>query len=313
MAEKTIVVALGGNAVVRAKQKGTYEEQLANVTETCRHIVGMIKLGYRVIVTHGNGPQVGAILLQNEAAKDTVPAMPLDVCGAESQGFIGYMLQRVLRNELKKAGVNQPTVTLITQVVVDEKDPAFDNPTKPVGPFYKEAEAKEHMKEKKWAMVEDSGRGWRRVVPSPDPVDILEKEEIKQLVESDVVVIAAGGGGIPVIRKPKALEGTEAVIDKDLAAERLAAAVKADMLIILTDVEKVAVDYGKPSQKWLDSITLAEAQAYHDEGQFPPGSMGPKMLAAIRFLKNGGERVIITKPESARDALRGKTGTHITR
>ena len=320
MAAKTkirIVAALGGNAILQPGQKGTYEEQLANVKKTAKHLANMImSKKYLVIITHGNGPQVGAILLQNDAgqAAFNVPAMPMDVCGAESQGLIGYMIQQSLRDIFVEGGQPEiPVATVVTQVIVDRNDPAFKNPTKPVGPFYTEEAAKKLAKEKNWAVISDAGRGWRRVVPSPDPRDIAEKEAIRAMIDAHVVPIVSGGGGIPVVEENGKLRGVEAVIDKDLAGERVAEAVDADVLLILTDVNGAAINYRKPDEKWLRKITVAEAKKYLQEGQFAKGSMGPKMLAAIRFIEWGGKRAIITSLDKAYDAIEGKTGTEIVK
>jgi carbamate kinase len=315
--KKRVVVALGGNAILQRGQKGTYQEQLANVMKTSEQIAGMILSGkYQVVITHGNGPQVGAILLQNDAgeSKFGVPAMPMDVCGAESQGLIGYMIQQCLREIFVKNGrPDIPVATIVTQVLVDKNDPAFKNPSKPVGPFYTEEEAKRLAKEKNWVVINDAGRGWRRVVPSPDPIAIIEKEPIIQLIEAHTVPIASGGGGIPVIEEDGKLIGVEAVIDKDLAGERLAEAVDADILLILTDVNGVAINYGKPNEKWLRRMTVEEAKKYMHEGHFAKGSMGPKVQAAIRFIEWGGERAVIASLDRAVDAIEGKTGTEIAR
>ncbi len=311
MSRETIVIALGGNALLQKGQKGTFEEQLRNARVAARQIVKLVKLGYRIVVTHGNGPQVGAILLQQEAAKDIVPPMPLDACGAMSQGLIGYIIQQSLYNELRREGLSIPVATIVTQTIVRKDDPAFKNPTKFIGPYYSEEEAKRLMKEKGWVMKPDPRGGWRRVVPSPDPVGHIEIEAIKRLVDAGVIVIASGGGGIPVIEENGEYRGVEAVIDKDLAAERLATALRADILMILTDVEKVALNYGKPNQKFIDVMTVSEAKKYYEEGHFPPGSMGPKVLAAIRFVENGGKFAVIGHLYKALETLRGETGTRI--
>lgn len=311
-----VVVALGGNAILQRGERGTYEEQLANVRKTAEQIGKMILSGkYQVVITHGNGPQVGAILLQNDAGqKYGIPAMPMDVCGAESQGLIGYMIQQCLREVFVKAGrPDIPVATVITQVIVDKNDPAFQNPTKPVGPFYTEEEAKRLAKEKGWVVVDDAGRGWRRVVPSPDPKDIAEKEAIRCLLDAHVVPIASGGGGIPVIEEDGKLKGVEAVIDKDLAGERLAEAVDADVLLILTDVDGVAINYRKPNERWLRRMTVQEAKRYLEEGQFAAGSMEPKVRAAVRFIEWGGKRAIIASLDRALEALEGEAGTEIVR
>lgn len=309
--QRTIVVALGGNAILRPGQAGTAEDQFVNIKTTCESIARMVKQGYRVVITHGNGPQVGNILIQNLHSQDLVPAMPLDVCGAKSQGLIGYMIQQSLHNELAKEGINVPVVTVLTQVIVDENDPAFKNPTKPIGPFYTEEEARRFASQRGETWKEDSGRGWRKVVPSPLPVEIFEKSAIGTLIREGAVVIAAGGGGIPVIWKGNTLHGIEAVIDKDLASSKLARDINADILMILTDVERVAINYRTPSEAYLTAITVDEAKKYMDEGQFGAGSMGPKVQAAIDFASCGKTSIIASLNRSL-DALEGKTGTTIT-
>jgi len=311
--KKRAVVALGGNALIKEGQEGTIYEQFQNTREVSKSIVKMIKDGWDVVITHGNGPQVGAILLQNDLARDVTPAMPLGICVAESEGFIGYMIQQCLSNALKKADVDKPVITLITQVLVDEDDPSFKNPTKPIGPYYSKEEAKELVEE--GYKMTDTLDGWRIVVPSPDPKSIVEGDIIKKMLDDDVVVIASGGGGMPVIEKEGwGLDGLEAVIDKDLASERLAESIKADLLLILTKVEKVYLNYKTPQEKPLDKISLKELKKYYTEGHFPPGSMGPKVLASIRFLEyGGGEKVIISHVEKGWEALQGETGTHITK
>jgi len=314
--EKTLVViALGGNAILQPGQKGTIEEQMANVRTTCEQLAQMVTSGkYKIVVTHGNGPQVGNILLQNEAGKSVAAPMPLDVCGAESQGLIGYMIQQILHNLLAEKGRGDiPIATLVTQVVVDKVDSAFQNPTKPVGPFYKEEEARRLEREKGYHVKEDAGRGWRRVVPSPDPIEIFEKAAIRQLVDARSIVVASGGGGIPVVRENGGLVGVEAVIDKDLAGERLAVDVGARIFLILTDVEQVKLHYKTPQEVALSHLSVAEAKRYHAEGHFAKGSMEPKVRAAIRFLEAGGEKAIITSLHRATDALEGKAGTTITK
>jgi len=310
--KKRIVVALGGNAILRSHEKGTIEEQQRNVEETCKRLASMITQWYQVVITHGNGPQVGNILIQNEAGKDRVPAMPLDVCGAESQGLIGYMIQRSLRAELLRLGKTRTVASLITQVRVDEDDRAFRHPTKPVGPFYSRDYAEKEMKLKGERWVEQKGKGWRKVVPSPDPKEIVEREAILNLIDSGVVVIACGGGGIPVVRRGEGrLEGVEAVIDKDLAAQRLAQDIGADLLLILTDVESVMIRFGQPDQVALREVSVAELKSYREEGHFPDGSMGPKVEAALRFVEGAGKTAIITSLGSAHEALKGKIGTRI--
>ncbi|GKV55079.1 carbamate kinase [Sporosarcina sp. NCCP-2222] len=312
MAEK-VVIALGGNAILQPKQEATYENQYENVRISTEIISKIVKNGHTVIVTHGNGPQVGNILRQNEEAKDFVPPLPLDVCSAESQGFIGYMMEQSLKNELNKLKLDREVVSMLTQTEVDPEDPAFIDPSKPIGVFYSEEEAKQLAKEKGWVVKEDAGRGWRRVVASPEPKSILSSQTIKMLTDNEVIVIASGGGGIPVARKEDgSLTGIEAVIDKDRSAFRLAEESEADVLMILTDVDNVYVNYGKPDQKALGCITLEEAKKYADEGQFSAGSMGPKMEAAMKFAERGG-RAIICSLGQADLAVEGKAGTQITK
>jgi len=305
---KRVVAALGGNAILQPKQSGTAEIQFENVYNTCVQLADLIGEGYQLIITHGNGPQVGNILLQNEEAKAKVPPMPLDICGAQTQGFIGYMIQQSMQNLLPQRQVG----TVLTQVLVDPSDTAFQQPTKPIGPFYSQEEAGSLRAEKGYAMVEDSGRGWRRVVPSPDPKAIVEKELILALLEKDTIVIASGGGGIPVISADDKLSGVEAVIDKDLAGQRLAQDVQADIFLILTDVEAVAVNWGKPDQKFLRRLSAQEARKFMDEGQFKAGSMGPKVEAAVRFVEQGGEMAVVASLDNAAQALQGKAGTIFT-
>lgn len=310
-----IVVALGGNAILQRGQRGSADEQMENVRATAEQIAKMIEAGYEVIVTHGNGPQVGAILIQNELGVRQVPAMPMDVCGAESQGFIGYLFCQALVNALvaKKITGTSP-VCLVTQVLVDGDDPAFLNPTKPVGPFFEEGEARKRMSERQETWVEDSGRGWRRVVPSPDPKKIVERGAVKALVENGYVVVASGGGGVPVMQSPDgSLSGVEAVIDKDLAAERLAQDVKADVLLILTDVRNVLVNYRQPTERSLGKVAVSDLEKFQMEGHFKAGSMGPKVEAMVRFVKNGGKRAVIARLDEALEALEGNRGTQVTR
>ncbi|HBK86399.1 MAG TPA: carbamate kinase [Firmicutes bacterium] len=310
---KKIVIALGGNAILQAGQKGTAQEQMANVQLAAEQIAQLVVAGHQVVLTHGNGPQVGNILLQNAAASPAVPAMPLDICGAETQGFIGYLLQQSLSNVLQKQGQSKQVVTVVTQVVVDANDPAFSAPTKPIGPFYSAEQAAEFMAQG-MALREDKARGgWRRIVASPMPLRICEREAVVSLIDSGAIIIAAGGGGIPVVETAAGLRGVEAVIDKDLAGQRLANDIGADILLILTDVEAVALDWGLPTQRFLHDVSLAEANAYQAEGHFQAGSMGPKVAAACNFLAAGGEMAIITSLQAATQALAGKTGTRFTR
>ncbi|MFC1955112.1 carbamate kinase [Chloroflexota bacterium] len=310
---KTYVIALGGNSILRANEK-TIEEQYFNLQRTCKQLSGLATKGNRIVITHGNGPQVGNLLLAFELAKEAVPAMPLDVCGAATEGFMGYMIQNTLANVLREAGEKHNITTVITQVVVDDDDLAFKNPTKPIGPFYDFNEAQEFQREKGWVMTEDSTRGYRRVVPSPRPVSIQQARIIKSMLDAGEIVIAIGGGGIPGIRGGnRSLRGVEAVIDKDYASSRLSIEIDADVFLILTAVECVFRDFGLPSQQALNHLTLAEAKKLLAEGQFGTGSMAPKIEAAIIFLEERDGEVIITLPETAVKALGGKTGTRITR
>lgn len=312
MAEK-IVIALGGNALQSGKSEATAEAQLEVVKKTCEHIADISCQGYEIGLVHGNGPQVGRILLASETAKEVTPAMPFDVCGAMSQGYIGYHLQQGLKYALNKRDRNIPVLTVATQMVVEKSDPAFSNPTKPIGPFYTEEEAKALQAEKGYSIKEDAGRGWRRVVASPLPRKIVEISAVKKLWDSSIV-ISCGGGGIPVVENMDGtLEGVAAVIDKDFAAELLAEQVEADVLMILTEVEKVAVNFNKPDQKNLDKLNLQDATKYIGEGQFAPGSMLPKVEAAMKFVRAyPNKKAIITSLDCALDALEGKTGTVIT-
>ena len=308
-----IVIALGGNALQTKNSAPTAEAQLEVVKQTCEYVAELSASGYEVAVVHGNGPQVGRIVLASETAKDVVPVMPFDVCGAMSQGYIGYHIQQALRQSLAKRNLDLPVVTLLTQVVVDAADPAFQKPTKPIGAFYNKEEAEELAATKGYTMKEDAGRGYRRVVASPIPKKIVEIGEVKKLFK-DTVVVTCGGGGIPVIENADGtLEGTAAVIDKDFAAELLAEELGADALVILTEVEKVAINWGKPNQANLDHMTLAEATRYCEEGHFAPGSMLPKVQAGMKFVTaNPGKKAIITSLDKAIEALEGKTGTVIT-
>ena len=308
---KPIVVAIGGNSLIRAGQRGTIEEQRANALVTARAIVALVRSGRTIVITHGNGPQVGAQLLRSELAAPQVMPEPLDVCGADTQGAIGYVLEQALRHALADAGLQTPVATVVTQVVVDAHDPAFQRPTKPVGPFYSEAEARQRAQAYGWTMVEDAGRGWRRVVPSPDPHAIVEIDIIRRLARAGYIVIAAGGGGIPVVQRNGELLGVEAVIDKDLAAALLAGLLCASVLVISTDVDRVYLHYRRAGERPLGRIRAATLRQYAAEGHFPPGNMGPKIDAALRFLATGGRRVIITSPELLLEAVNGCAGTHI--
>lgn len=299
---KTAVVALGGNAFLKRGQKGTVEEQMGNIAKAIEHAVRLMKRGYRIVLTHGNAPQVGSILLQQERAGRSVPKMPLYVCVAESQGMIGYMIQESIYNKLHKHRIDIPAITLITQVLVDSKDPAFRRPSKPIGPFYRSRAGLP----KDWSMVK-TARGYRRLVPSPEPKRIVEAGLIKRAVKG-AIVIACGGGGIPVIKR-RGLVGVDAVIDKDLTAGLLAREVRAELLIMLTDVDSVYLNYGRANQRRIGEMDIREAGQYLKEGQFPPGSMGPKVEASIRFLRAGGSRVVITDFDSLEKALAGGAGT----
>ena len=310
---KKVVIALGGNALQPESGPATAESQLKVLRETCEHIAEISEMGYEIAIVHGNGPQVGRILLASETAKNVTPTMPFDVCGAMSQGYIGYHIQQALKYALNKRNKNIPVVTVATQMVVEQNDPAFKNPTKPIGPFYSEEEAKNMANEKGYVMKEDAGRGWRRVVASPLPRKIVEIEAVKLLWDS-TIVITCGGGGIPVIEKPDGtLEGIAAVIDKDFAAELLAEQVNADILMILTAVDKVAINYGKPEQMDLSKLNLADAAKYCEEGHFASGSMLPKVQAAMKFVRaNPNKKAVISSLDKAIQALEGKTGTTIT-
>ncbi len=311
---KKAVVALGGNALIREGQKGTIYEQFANARLSLTGIIELLKEGYSVVLTHGNGPQAGADLIRQEKGEPDVPGLPLGVVVAGTQGWIGYMIEQSLQNRLKKEGLNYNVVTLVTQVVVDKDDPSFQNPTKFVGPFYKEEDLPQ-LKEKGWIVKEDPGRGYRRVVPSPMPKNIVNSETINQLLEEgNNVVIAVGGGGIPVyIDERGNYEGIDAVIDKDRASALLANQINAELFMILTGVPRVCINFRKPDQRELEHLKVEEAERYLKEGQFPPGSMGPKIEAAITYLRNGGERVIIGSIDLAKEALKGTSGTVITK
>ena len=314
--EELIVIALGGNALLRRGEKGTFEEQYANVSRTSRVLADLVERGYKLVITHGNGPQIGATLLRHDAGQRLydVPSFPMDVCGAETQGFIGYMIQQSLRNELKRRGIGKYVVTVVTRVIVDEDDPAFRNPSKPVGRFYSREEVEELKRlHPEYVFKEDKIRGgWRRVVPSPDPKIIAERYAIKVLVDAGFIVIASGGGGIPIIERGGILaEGVEAVIDKDLAGQRLATLLGASRFIILTDVDAAYLNYGKPGERRLGYVKVEEMKRYYEEGHFPPGSMGPKVLAAIRFIEEGGKEAVIAELSQLIEALEGGAGTHI--
>lgn len=311
--DSLLVVTLGGNAVLPAGTAGTIDEQFQLTRSTMKHVADLRHAGVKVVVSHGNGPVVGNIVIRNEAARDLVPPMPLFVCGADSQGGMGFMIQNALRNELHLIGDASPVATVVTQVEVDPADPAFTAPTKPIGPYFEAAEAERLAREKGWVMREDAGRGIRRVVASPEPRHIVEIASIRTLVAAGVLTIAAGGGGIPVKRNREGLlKGIDAVIDKDRAAALLARELGATHLIVVTSVDRVAVGYGTPRQRDLEALSLPELKDYTAAGEFPPGSMGPKMEAAIRFLEQGGREVLVCSPETLGEALAGRAGTLIT-
>ncbi len=307
-----IVIALGGNALIRPGEVGSLEEQYERISQAMAATAEMLTAGFQAVITHGNGPVVGHLLLQMECAHNLVPPMPLFICDADSEGSLGYLIQQCLVNELHRRGRTTGVATVITQVLVAATDPAFRNPDKPIGPFYTAQEAEHFQNERGWRLREDAGRGWRRVVPSPQPLSIIEQEIISYLLQGGIIVIAAGGGGVPVIRRPNGdLRGVEAVIDKDRASAVLGRAINADLLIFLTAVEYVFLDYRKPGQRPLTDLSCEEARNYLRDGHFAPGSMAPKIEAALAFLAKGGRRVLITRPESLPEALEGRTGTHI--
>ncbi len=311
--KKTIVVALGGNAITREHEEGTIPQQFANTRRSLAGVVDLIQMGYRVVITHGNGPQVGNELIRVEEAARLVPFLPLGILVADTEGGMGYMIEQCLQNVMHDRGVHKEVACLVTQVLVDKDDPSLKNPTKFVGPFYDESRIETLRRERGWIIKEDPGRGYRRVVPSPAPRHIIAQNVIKLLVENGIIVIAAGGGGVPAYREENGwLEGVDAVIDKDLASAVLGAEIGAQELMILTEVERVALNFGKPNQRFLDRITVAEAQQYFDEGHFPSGSMGPKIQAAINFIQSGGERVVITSIDKTTEAAHGRAGTVIT-
>uniref|UniRef100_A0A7J3G689 Carbamate kinase n=1 Tax=Caldiarchaeum subterraneum TaxID=311458 RepID=A0A7J3G689_CALS0 len=311
-----IVVALGGNALLRRGDKGSFEEQYRNVGDAAKYLADIVEAGHRLVITHGNGPQVGATLLRHDAGQKlhSIPAFPMDACGAETQGFIGYIIQQNLRNELKRRGIDKYVITVVTRVIVDKNDPAFSNPTKPIGPFYtKEEMEKIKAEHPEYVFVEDKARGgWRRVVPSPDPKIIAERHAIRKLVDEGFIVVASGGGGIPIVEENGRAYGVEAVIDKDLAGEKLAELIGADRFIILTDVDGAYLNYGKPDQKKLEKVSAAEARRYLEQGHFGSGSMLAKVLACIRFIEAGGKEAVIAELSQFKEALAGSAGTHFT-
>jgi carbamate kinase len=312
MKQKIALIAFGGNALLPENERGLQEEQMRNAQHAARLMVHMVRKGYELIIVHGNGPQVGNLLIQMEEAITKIPPFSLDVCDAMTEGSMGFMLEKAVINELRTHSIDKEVATLVTQVVVDKDDPAFANPTKPVGPFYTKYRAQALAKEKKWTMVEDAGRGYRKVVPSPKPIDVVSKWVIRDLVCAGRIVVAAGGGGIPVIINGRGLfKGVEAVIDKDYVASLIAREVKVDLFIILTGIERVYLDFGTPQQRPVESMTIEQAQEYLAQGQFPRGSMGPKIEAAIEFIQAGGKEVLITSASHLKAALLNRSGTRL--
>ena len=308
---KLVLVAVGGNALIRANQKGTAQEQFENAVDTATAVVRLLRAGHRVVLTHGNGPQVGAALTRSELAAAYAYRLPLDCCVATTQGEIGYVLQYAMWQMLQQEGLRTPVVSLVTQVLVNSHDPAFTNPTKPIGPFYTKDVADRYRDLFDWSMVEEPSRGYRRVVPSPEPVEIIELEAIRACVDRGLVVIAAGGGGVPVFNDHDITKGVEAVIDKDHTSAILASQLQADVFAIATDVDRVCLDFRKPTQRPLDLLSVEECHRYLQAGQFPSGSMGPKITAALKFLERGGKDAVITNSEHLVDAVEGRAGTHI--
>ena len=312
MKRKIALIAFGGNAILPKTQRGLQSEQIKNAQKAAQLMVYVVKKGYDLIVVHGNGPQVGNLLIQMEESITKVPPFSLEVCDAMTEGSMGFMLEKAIVNELRKNSVDKDVATLITQVVVDREDPAFENPTKPVGPFYTKYRAQMLRREKKWAMIKDAGRGYRKVVPSPAPIDVIPKRIIRELVHSGKIVIALGGGGVPVIINGRGLfEGVEAVIDKDYAASLVAREVKADLFIILTNVDRVYLNYGTPDEEPIGFMTVKQAEEQLSQGQFPPGSMGPKIKAAIEYIQGGGKEVLITSANHLKASLINRSGTKI--
>lgn len=312
MRRKIAVIAFGGNAILPTEQKGLQKEQMNNAKKAASLMIHVVKKGYDLIIVHGNGPQVGNLLIQMEEAVNKIPPFTLEVCDAMTEGSMGFMLEQAIINELRKNSVDKEVATLITQVVVDRNDSAFSTPTKPVGPFYSQYRAQMLMREKKWAMTEDAGRGFRKVVPSPKPIDIVPKRVLHDLVHSGKIVIAAGGGGIPVIINGRGLfQGVEAVIDKDYASSLIAREIKADLFVILTNVPRVSLNFGQPNETIIPVMSIREAKKHYDEGQFPPGSMGPKIDAAIEYIEGGGKEVLITSASHLKAALINRSGTRI--
>lgn len=312
MKRKIALIAFGGNALLPENQRGLQEEQMRNAQQAAKLMVHIVRKGYELIIVHGNGPQVGNLLIQMEEAVTKIPPFTLDVCDAMTEGSMGFMLEKAIINELRTGSLDKEVATIVTQVLVDREDPAFQNPTKPVGPFYSKYRAQMLAREKKWTVIEDAGRGYRKVVPSPRPIDVVPKWIVRDLVRAGRIVIAAGGGGIPVILDGHGLfKGVEAVIDKDFVASLIAREVKVDLFIILTNIERVYLDFGTPNQRPLDVMTVDQAREYLHQGQFPAGSMGPKIEAAIEYIQAGGEEVLITSARHLKAALIKRSGTRI--
>lgn len=314
MTQKIAVIAIGGNSLIKDKAHASVQDQYIAIDETTDVIAKMVKAGWNVAIAHGNGPQVGFILRRSELAAHELHEVPLDVCGADTQGSIGYALQQNLQNDLKDMGIDKPVATVVTQVLVSADDPAFQNPTKPIGSFMEQPQAMKRQDDDGWDVVEDAGRGWRRVVASPLPERIVEEEAVKTLINAGMVVITVGGGGIPVVADENGhLKGVPAVIDKDFASALLANRIGAELFIVSTAVEKVALNFGKPNEEWVDHMSLADAKKYLAEGtHFAKGSMAPKIQAVINFLQRGGKEAIVTDPDNLERALNGETGTHFT-
>lgn len=313
MSVKKAVIAFGGNAILKENERGTIQEQLLHCKETCQALLGIVEKGYALIVVHGNGPQVGNLLIQVEEAHRKTPPLPLEVCVAATQGTMGFMLEMEMRNQLIERAIKREVTTLVTQVIIEPAREKFEHPTKPVGPFYTKGQAERLHRERHWEIVEDSHRGYRRVVPSPRPIEILEAGTIKALTDAGHIIIAGGGGGIPLVRENGHLVGIEAVIDKDYTASLLAREIGADLFIILTRVPRVALYFGTPQEKPIDCMKAEEARNYLEAGHFPPGSMGPKISAALEFVEATGKEVLITSPEVLASAIEGKTGTRIVK
>ena len=306
-----VVIAIGGNSLIRSDETGTIQEQFKNTRATMKQLVGLVQAGYQIVLTHGNGPQVGNLLLRVEATAPDIVRLPLGICDADTQGGIGYMLQQVFQNQLALRGIHKTVVSLVTQVEVNPKDPELDNPSKPIGPFYTKEEADLRMQERGWVMKEDAGRGYRRLVPSPKPLKVIELEAISAIIDAGMIPIAVGGGGVPVVRKGDILDGLDGVIDKDRASSLLASTLGAEILAISTGVSHVQVGFGTENARKLEKISASELRSYSEAGEFPAGSMGPKVEAALQFLEAGGKKGIITDPETLKDALEDRSGTRI--